>query len=249
MTKPLQPTPRCLPPHFISSSSFHLLLPPEGVIAQVKELLHLRKENGVRYEAQQQPLLVWEPFPGRCFKEHLEAHIASCREVHVFSPNHLELLALCDKPTVPFDPGVVKECADTVYQASMTEQLKSPQSPHPRAVVVRAGEHGCLVVSDKVCVWLPPLLDPANVVDATGGGNTFLGAFTIALQRSGDLLEAAIQGSVAASFAIEQIGFPERTLNSGSGVKDNNERWNNSSVTGRMTQYRRRIAKKLQNSG
>ncbi|KAF4628487.1 hypothetical protein G7Y89_g9661 [Cudoniella acicularis] len=47
-----------------------------------------------------------------------------------------------------------------------------------------------------------------KVIDPTGGGNAFLGGLAIALSRGKEILEAAAWGSVAASFAIEQVGIP-----------------------------------------
>ncbi|EPE33680.1 Ribokinase-like protein [Glarea lozoyensis ATCC 20868] len=56
----------------------------------------------------------------------------------------------------------------------------------------------------------PPTPSPNEhtVIDPTGGGNTFLGGFSIALARGKPILEAVAWGSVAASFAIEQVGMP-----------------------------------------
>ena len=57
--------------------------------------------------------------------------------------------------------------------------------------------------------WLPPYhTDSAKVVDPTGGGNTFLGGLGVALGRGEGVEEASIWASVAASFAIEQVGVP-----------------------------------------
>ncbi|KAJ8105637.1 hypothetical protein ONZ43_g7348 [Nemania bipapillata] len=60
-----------------------------------------------------------------------------------------------------------------------------------------------------------------KVVDPTGGGNTFLGGLAIALARGKGLEEAAAWGSVAASFAIEQIGMPTLGYDD-----DGRETWN-----------------------
>ncbi|KAF7904000.1 hypothetical protein EAF00_001334 [Botryotinia globosa] len=47
-----------------------------------------------------------------------------------------------------------------------------------------------------------------KVVDPTGGGNAFLGGLSVALARGKGIIEASCWGSVAASFAIEQVGVP-----------------------------------------
>lgn len=175
---------------------------------------------------------MWEPLPGQCTGDQLSAHKFACGLVDVFSPNHLELLRMFDRPAAPFDAKVIEACAEALLDAS-TEQSTPLRGVRTRSIVVRAGEYGCLVTSAGRKTWLPPYFKDANrVIDATGGGNTFLGAFTIALQRTNDFVEAAIQGTVAASFAIQQIGLPRRT------EKGSQELWNNERVDARMDQYR-----------
>ncbi|KAH8681267.1 Ribokinase-like protein [Xylariales sp. PMI_506] len=84
--------------------------------------------------------------------------------------------------------------------------------------------------------WLPAYhTDKEKVVDPTGGGNTFLGGLGVALARGKILEEAALWGSVAASFAIEQIGVP--TLGKDD---EGNETWNGTSVTGRLQELKER---------
>ena len=60
-----------------------------------------------------------------------------------------------------------------------------------------------------ISAWIPAYHQSSElVVDPTGGGNTFLGAFAVALARGKGMEEAARWGNVAASFAIEQVGMP-----------------------------------------
>lgn len=196
-----------LPAHLLTARAFHWLLPAGDVAAGTEELWRLRRQAGVV----ERPLLVWEPFPAECQPAFLPQHLEACGLVDVFSPNHLELLGLFGETTAqeapsPLDRGVVESCAGKLLDA-MT--AAGPLSRHPRAVVVRAAEHGSFLASAHRSLWLPPVhADAAKVVDATGGGNAFLGAFAVALERSGDLVQACAHGHVAASFAIEQIGFP-----------------------------------------
>jgi bifunctional ADP-heptose synthase (sugar kinase/adenylyltransferase) len=74
------------------------------------------------------------------------------------------------------------------------------------------------------------------VVDPTGGGNTFLGGMAVALARGESIPEAATWGTVAASFAIEQVGVPELAI-SGPGQ----ELWNGVVVHKRLREFRARI--------
>ena len=78
-----------------------------------------------------------------------------------------------------------------------------------------------------------------KVVDPTGGGNAFLGGFCIGLlneRHPGGLTEfevGCIYGSVAASFAIEQVGMPTLTH-----VETHRaDLWNGESVRHRMNHF------------
>ncbi|KAI0541101.1 Ribokinase-like protein [Xylaria digitata] len=77
----------------------------------------------------------------------------------------------------------------------------------------------------------------AKVVDPTGGGNTFLGGLAVALARGKGLEEAAAWGSVAASFAIEQVGVPTLGYDN-----EGRETWNGVSVDERFEEFKTRLA-------
>jgi sugar/nucleoside kinase (ribokinase family) len=107
-------------------------------------------------------------------------------------------------------------------------------------------ERACEVAIDPgVECWLPSYWSDdgsgkgegnAKVVDPTGGGNGFLGGLAIALARGKELEEAACWGSVAASFAIEQVGMP--TLGTDEQGK---ETWNGAVVEERWEEYLKRV--------
>lgn len=92
-------------------------------------------------------------------------------------------------------------------------------------------------VDPGVQKWIPAYhQDAAKVVDPTGGGNTFLGGMAVALARDEDIETAAVWGTVAASFAIEQVGPP--TL----GKNDNGEEtWNGVSPLSRLQEFQERL--------
>jgi len=77
----------------------------------------------------------------------------------------------------------------------------------PGIVVVKLGEEGSLIY-DRHCdrtIRVPA--HPATVVDTTGAGDSFCGAFMAAfLQDRSDLETAARAGSVAASFTVAGYG-------------------------------------------
>ncbi|OAA69071.1 MAK32-like protein [Cordyceps fumosorosea ARSEF 2679] len=85
--------------------------------------------------------------------------------------------------------------------------------------------------------WIPAYhQDAANVVDPTGGGNTFLGGLAVALAREEDVETAAVWGTVAASFAIEQVGPP--TIGKSD---DAEETWNGVNPLVRLHEFQERL--------
>jgi sugar/nucleoside kinase (ribokinase family) len=107
----------------------------------------------------------------------------------------------------------------------------------PGAIIVRAGKDGCYIATAKQSRWLPAFHQSSEEVnDPTGGGNAFLGGLAVALARDKSLLEGAIWGSIAASFAIEQVGMPQRTVG-----QDGKERWNGDRVAERIDHYLQRL--------
>ncbi|KAL6858502.1 Ribokinase-like protein [Trichoderma novae-zelandiae] len=100
-----------------------------------------------------------------------------------------------------------------------------------------------LVVRDEIEVdpgverWIPAYFkDSKDVVDPTGGGNTFLGGLAVALARGKSYEEAAVWGAVAASFAVQQVGMP--TLER---EQDKSETWNGSVVLDRLREFEARL--------
>jgi cytidine kinase len=71
---------------------------------------------------------------------------------------------------------------------------------------VKMGRRGCLVHDprDREIYHVPAY--PTRAVDATGAGDAFCGGFMVGLQETGDPIEAALRGTVSASFVIEDFG-------------------------------------------
>ncbi|KAF4342281.1 carbohydrate kinase MAK32 [Fusarium beomiforme] len=85
--------------------------------------------------------------------------------------------------------------------------------------------------------WVPAYhTDPSKVVDPTGGGNTFLGGLGVALARGESIEEAVAWGTVAASFAIEQVGVPTIGRDA-----EGREAWNGHNVEDRLREFRKRL--------
>ncbi|KAM0325558.1 hypothetical protein ACHAQA_007545 [Verticillium albo-atrum] len=84
--------------------------------------------------------------------------------------------------------------------------------------------------------WVPAYhQDASQVIDPTGGGNSFLGGLAAALARGKSVEEAAAWGSVSASFAIEQVGMPSLGKDD-----EGNETWNGVQVSQRLLEFQGR---------
>src|SRR4051812_11930647 len=82
----------------------------------------------------------------------------------------------------------------------------------PRFVVIKKGEHGCVMVSDhKECFTLPAF-PTSHVVDPTGAGDTFAGGMMGYLATQGTFSPATIKralafGTVVASYTISDFSL------------------------------------------
>ncbi|KAK0248872.1 hypothetical protein LTS09_015957 [Friedmanniomyces endolithicus] len=214
----------------LATSAFEFFGSAEYIDDQGADIVSLRQQLGGDH-ASTQPFIVWEPHPKSCLPDTLSKHQHVARLVNVFSPNHEELHSFFGEPTADVDPMVIEAQAQSFVDAGI--------GPHgDGCIVVRAAGHGCMVLSrHRSACWLPPFYpaDSDNVVDATGAGNAFLGAFAIGWQKTESYIEAAAYGTVAASFALEQVGLP---MKSGEG---DGELWNGCGVEDRLAEYRQRI--------
>ncbi|KAJ5470758.1 hypothetical protein N7530_008115 [Penicillium desertorum] len=214
----------------LTSKVYHYLATPQDMKTHVLNILAIREKEGIL----DRPLIIWEPAPLSCKPENLEACLETAALVDMFSPNHLELAAFFGQSPAS-DTSEIERLGEKLLASGVGPEGKG-------TVVIRAGENGCFVRSRTTSQWLPPFYkadigeeQPAKVVDPTGAGNAFLGGYAIGyLQRKGDILEAACYGSVAASFALEQVGMPEKSNEGGE------ELWNGESVVRRLREYRAR---------
>ncbi len=79
--------------------------------------------------------------------------------------------------------------------------VESLRAAGARGIVVKAGAQGSFVVGVDGPIWHVPAVD-VPVVDPTGAGDTYCGAFAAVLAATDDPVEAACWGAAAASFAI-----------------------------------------------
>ena len=214
----------------LTSKVYHYLATPQDMRTRVLNLLALREQAGIQHR----PLIIWEPAPLSCKPENLQDCLAVVALIDVFSPNHLELAALFKGTPATPDRIEIERLALKFLASGVGPEGKG-------TVIIRAGENGCLIRSRNLSKWLPPFHiagtreeQPTKVVDPTGAGNAFLGGYSIGyLQTGGDIIQAACYGSVAASFALEQVGMPKRN-------EGDEELWNGASVLGRLYEYRAR---------
>lgn len=103
------------------------------------------------------------------------------------------------------------ETRQLTRQTSLIKAGREVMKWGPKYVVVKKGEHGCLLFSRDLFFSAPayPLED---IHDPTGAGDTFAGAFTGYLARQGEinhdaLRKAVIYGSVLASYCVESFSL------------------------------------------
>ena len=98
-------------------------------------------------------------------------------------------------------------------EINVVKAARMVQAMGPSIVIVKKGEHGCLLF-DHSEVFAVPAFPLESVVDPTGAGDSFAGGFMgyVAGQDSIDnqtLRKAVVYGSVVASFTCEAFG-PDR---------------------------------------
>lgn len=78
----------------------------------------------------------------------------------------------------------------------------------PETVIVKRGEYGALLFLDED-IFCAPAYPLKTVADPTGAGDAFAGGFLgyLAQTGHGDLRQAVICGSAAASFCVQDVGI------------------------------------------
>ncbi|MCC6696224.1 MAG: sugar kinase [Candidatus Hydrogenedentes bacterium] len=98
-------------------------------------------------------------------------------------------------------------------ESNLVKGAKAVRALGPRIVVVKKGEHGCLLFGEDD-IFSAPAYPLENVVDPTGAGDSFAGGFMGYLAGCGkvdsaSLRQAVVYGSAVASFTCEKFG-PDR---------------------------------------
>jgi sugar/nucleoside kinase (ribokinase family) len=103
------------------------------------------------------------------------------------------------------------EARGIAREINVIKSARSVLNMGPRAVVVKQGEHGALLVT-KETVFTTPGYPVEEVFDPTGAGDAFAGGFIGCLAKTGDLSDdgmkrAVVYGSVLASYCIEDFSL------------------------------------------
>jgi sugar/nucleoside kinase (ribokinase family) len=135
-------------------------------------------------------LILWEPLQQVMTPENRDRFRETLRNVNVavVSPNLAEAQAI-------YGDCTPDELVNALFEDGA------------RMVALRMGEGGSLVAeSEGGSRYAIPAVPLERIVDQTGAGNTYCGAFIAGLAAGKSLAEAGAQGAVAASFCLEQIG-------------------------------------------
>ncbi|CAG8572075.1 8354_t:CDS:2, partial [Acaulospora morrowiae] len=231
--------PTDLPSSYLSARIFHFICSANRAIHYVTEILRLRDKNS------SPPVFVWEPIPA---EESLQSCIEAMRMVDVVSPNHEEAAALLG--LVTDDEEDERFLTDEMLMFMVDKFLAYQIGRHGNGcVIIRASHKGCIVGTREKkeiipAYWTTPKDGGRHphVVDVTGAGNSFCGGLMAGLLKSNfDVFEAALYGSVSASFVIEQLGTPRLHID-----EQGNESWNTGdSPHIRLDKLKQRVKEKL----
>jgi len=137
---------------------------------------------------------------------------ALLREVDILIPNETEFLALVQR--LPAAAAVADErfrsASGCLAEAVLTPLVATELHRLCRAtgvpyVILTLGARGCLVSQPEG--WARLSAHAVSVLDTTGAGDAFVGAFAAGYVKSGgDLLAAARYGNAAAGLAVTKFG-------------------------------------------
>ena len=103
-------------------------------------------------------------------------------------------------------------------EANVLKAARAAQKLGAKAVVVKRGEYGALLVHGTEDSFFAPAFPLSQVVDPTGAGDSFAGGFLGLIDRldredAGALRQGVVMGSTIASFTVEEFSLDRlRTL-------------------------------------
>ncbi|KIW93553.1 uncharacterized protein Z519_06158 [Cladophialophora bantiana CBS 173.52] len=241
--------------------SFHMVCSPSRCISLVRGILDRRRRllqhtardsAGGRAAAEaDRPVFVWEPIPDLCTPDELSRLREAAGYVDVVSPNADEFESFFREM-----PGYSSRELMVENLLGLASRNGEQKLPLRTALVVREGAQGCTtyVGSTKGLHLRAYHQSREKVVDPTGGGNTFLGALAIGMTgittpgegilKDLDVLKESVfcdkrlllglvHATIAAGYAIEQIGMPRVSTEDG-------DCWNGEAYRERFRKYIKR---------
>ncbi|CAH6719545.1 hypothetical protein CLIB1444_02S11012 [[Candida] jaroonii] len=189
----------------INSKCFHLICSFD----RCNELV-----DGIKqYNAQAK--IIYEPLPDDCIFENFEKMITVLPKIDIFTPNLNEGSQLLNNSEPTTIEGI-KEITGKYVKLGC------------QRIILRCGPLGCYIGSPQMSKHLPAYhQDQKNVIDVTGGGNSFCGGFMIGFYLTNDLVIAGILGNIASGCIIEKLAMPTKIGNI----------WNGKSVEERLDWY------------
>ncbi len=120
---------------------------------------------------------------------------------NIDDPHLLQLLSRTDA----FMPSDAE--AETLMPGYSAETFcREISARGPKITVIKQGDHGAAVYDRETDCFEQVLPYPSEVDDLTGAGDSFCGGFSIGYFKTGDPMQAALYGTVSASFIIEAFG-------------------------------------------
>jgi len=155
------------------------------------QALHILRESaGLREYRARYPhaTLLWEPEQDFMAAKNHDEFVAALALADIVTPNHLEASLVYGER----DPAVL---------------LRRMLDGGAAAAALRMGEAGSIAaVRGDPRLLRVPAVPVREIVDVTGAGNTYGGAFLVGWHSTRDLATAVAYGAVAASFCLEQLG-------------------------------------------
>jgi len=118
------------------------------------------------------------------------------------------LRVLAEVDVVTINDGEARQLSG---EPNLVKAARAIESMGPKAVVVKRGEYGALMVTDGA-FFIVPAFPVETVFDPTGAGDTFAGGFMGYLSGQEQVTPAAmrramVNGSVMASFTVEDFSL------------------------------------------
>jgi len=99
-----------------------------------------------------------------------------------------------------------RELSIATQTKDLRKGLSKARRLGPRICVATMGANGVLLLSEDASYYNVPAYTPPHVVDPTGSGDAFAGAFVIEYLRTEDSVWSTAFASAAASFVVEGVG-------------------------------------------